>query len=125
MSLQQFMNALGQVESGNNYDAVGPYTGATYGHARGRWQIMEKIYPGWAREAGVDPNDMSPEAQDRVAAHKMQQYFNRYGSWELVAVAWFAGPGRADRAAREGVTSLKGIADVLGTDVPGYVSKVM
>jgi hypothetical protein len=123
--LPQFMHALGSVESGNRYTAVGPYTGSTYGRARGRYQIMETIYPGWAREAGVNPNDFSPEAQDRVASHKMRQYYNKYGSWELVAVAWFAGPGRANRAMERGVSSLAGIRDMLGTDVPKYVEKVM
>ena len=51
--LDSFMNSLGELESGNRWDAVGPYTGSTYGRARGRWQIMEKIYPAWAKEAGV------------------------------------------------------------------------
>lgn len=122
--LGKFMNALGQVESGNRYDAVGPNTGSTYGRARGRYQIMETIWPGWAREAGVDPNDTSPAAQDRVAAFKLSQYYNRYGSWDLVSVAWFAGPGRANKAMKAGVKSLKGIADITGTDVPKYVRLV-
>lgn len=122
--LERFMQAIGTVESGNRYDAVGPQT-ATYGRARGRFQIMEKIYGGWAREAGVDPNDMSPAAQDKVARHKMGEYFRRYGSWDLVAVAWFAGPGRADRAKKSGISSVGGIKDVLGTSVSQYASKVM
>lgn len=123
--LDAFMEALGEVESGNNWDAVGPYTGSTYGRARGRWQIMSAIYPAWAREAGVDPNDYSPAAQERVARHKMSQYYARYGSWDLVAVAWFAGPGRADRAKARGINAVGGIKDMLGTSVSSYVSKVV
>lgn len=122
--LEQFMQSLGQLESGNNYQAVGPQT-ASYGRARGRWQVMEKIYPAWAREAGVDPTDFSPAAQDRVVRKKMTDYYNRYGSWDLVAVAWFAGPGRADRAKKQGIASVGQIKDVLGTSVSKYVQKVM
>lgn len=123
--LDRFMWAIGQQESGGNYDAVGPYTGSTYGRAQGKYQIMETIYPAWAREAGVDPNDMSPAAQDRVASYKMRQYYQRYGSWDLVAIAWFAGPGRADTAAREGIDAVGGISDVLGTDVRTYVDTML
>lgn len=123
--LDAFMEALGYVESRNNYNAQGPYTGSTYGRAVGRYQIMEKIYGGWAREAGVDPNDRSPAAQDRVARHKMSEYYRRYGSWDLVAVAWFAGPGRADKAKKQGIASVGGIKDMLGTSVASYAEKVV
>lgn len=123
--LDSFMHSLGQLESGNNWDAVGPYTGSTYGRARGRWQIMEKIYPAWAREAGVNPGDWSPAAQERVARYKMSQHYATYGSWDLVAVAWFAGPGAANKAKAKGITSVGGRSDMLGTTVTKYVQKVM
>ena len=121
--LEAFMTSLGQLESGNNYNAKGPKH-HTYGTATGRFQIMSKIYGGWAREAGVDPGDWSPAAQDRVARYKMTQYYNRYGSWDLVAVAWFAGPARADKAKKSGINSVGGIKDSLGTSVSKYVDKV-
>lgn len=121
--LEAFMQSLGQLESQNNYGALGPKH-ATYGTATGRFQIMSKIYPGWAREAGVDPNDWSPAAQDRVARFKMSQYYARYGNWDLVAVAWFAGPGTADKAKKNGIGSVGGRSDSLGTSVSKYVQKV-
>lgn len=123
--IDQFMQSLGQLESGNNYNAVGPNTG-TYGRARGRWQIMEKIWPAWAREAGLRGASWAdPAAQDQVARYKMSQYYKRYGSWDLVAVAWFAGPGRADQAKKKGIQSVGGISDMLGTSVSSYVQKVV
>lgn len=121
--LEEFMRSLGQLESGNRYDIKGP-THSTYGTATGRFQIMSKIYPGWAREAGVNPNDWSPAAQDKVARHKMSEYYRRYGNWDLVAVAWFSGPARADKAKKQGISSVGGIKDSLGTSVSAYVSKV-
>ena len=124
--LDVFMRAIAQQESGGRWDAVGPYTGPTYGRAVGRWQIMEKIWPGWAAEAGIPGASWEdPAAQEHVARFKMTQYYRRYGSWPLVAIAWFAGPGRANTAAREGIDAVGGISDVLGTDVRTYVNTMM
>lgn len=124
--IDKFMQAIGTLESGNRYDAVGPNTGSTYGRARGKYQIMETIWPGWAREAGVPNADWrDPQAQEHVARYKMSQYFKRYGRWDLVAVAWFAGPGRANQAQKQGIQSVGGLSDVIGTSVAQYVDKTM
>lgn len=122
--LDLFMYALGYVESRNNYDAMGPKH-PEYGRARGRFQMMEAFYPAWAREAGVNPNDWSAAAQERVARHRMSNLYRKYGTWDLVAVAWFAGEGRANKAAKQGITSVGGIRDSLGTSVSDYVGKVV
>ena len=124
--LSKFMYAIGKLESGGNHNAVGPDTGSTYGRARGKYQIMETIWPGWAKEAGIPGADWrDPEAQERVARYKMSQYYQRFGRWDLVAVAWFAGPGRAAKAKREGIDSVGGLSDMLGTSVAKYVRKTM
>lgn len=124
--LDQFMAAIRQLESGGNYEAIGPYTGSTYGRARGAYQVMETIWPAWAKEAGIPGADWrNPDAQDRVARYKMRQYFERFGRWDLVAVAWFAGPGRAEQAARQGIQSVGELSDVIGTSVTQYVQKAM
>jgi hypothetical protein len=86
--LAAFMQALGATESGHNPNARNARTGAA-----GTFQILPSNYPSWAKEAGVDPGDRSAGAQHKVASFKMQQYFNQFGSWEAVAVAWYAGPG--------------------------------
>ncbi len=127
--LDRFMAAIRRRESGSfegNYTALGPYTGPRYGRARGAYQIMETIWPGWAASCGIPGADWrSQEAQDHVARCKMTQYFNRYGRWDLVSIAWFAGPGRADRAMREGSQSVDGITEpILGTSVGEYWKSV-
>ena len=38
-----------------------------------------------------------PKAQDDVARFMVQKYFDRYGSWDLVRIAWFGGPERAKK----------------------------
>lgn len=120
--ISALMHAISAIESGHNYNAVGPPT--KYGRARGRYQIMDEWFDQWAREAGVTgPYEWTdPDVQDQIARHKMTQYYNQFGgNPEAVAVAWFAGPNRAEDYVSG--QSLEQIADVLGTDVPTYVSK--
>lgn len=89
--VDQFMAVISGVESGGNYNAVNPDSGAS-----GRFQIMPSNWKPWATEAGLGPNaPRTPENQDRVARFKMQQYYNQFGNWGAVAVAWYAGPDDA------------------------------
>lgn len=91
MNLQQFMGRLGGTESGGNYNARNGRTGAA-----GKYQILPSNWPSWSREAGLGPNaPRTPANQEKVASFKMQQYFDQFGSWDAVAVAWYAGPSAA------------------------------
>ena len=83
---------IGGQESGGSYGAVNPLTGA-----RGKYQILPSNWPAWAAEAGLGPNAMmTPENQERVASFKYQQYLKEFkGNEQLVATAWYAGPGVA------------------------------
>lgn len=93
--LGRLMNAIRTKESSGNYNAVGIPT--KYGRARGAYQFLPSTYSNFARQIGVSPNDWSPAAQDRVARHAMQTYLNQYGDPLKVAVAWYAGPGTANK----------------------------
>ena len=68
-------------------------------YARGKYQIMGKHWPKWAKEAGLPENawdpdaGMSPTNQEYVATFKMNQYYNQFGGdWRKVAIAWYSGP---------------------------------
>lgn len=126
--LDTFMAAIRRLESGSyegNYGAIGPHTGRL-GRARGAYQIMEANWAGWAREAGLAGADWrNPQAQDAVARFKFLQYYQKYQDWGLVAIAWFAGPGRANEAQRRGVSSVSGVSDVTGTSVGKYVNLIV
>lgn len=123
-AIDRFMAAIRDLESNGNYHAVGVPTKG--GRALGAYQIMSQYWPGWAAEAGIPGADWrDPKAQDRVARYKMQRYFERYGRWDLVAIAWFAGPGRANTAANQGIESVSDLSDVLGTSVGTYVRRIM
>jgi hypothetical protein len=115
------MEKLGSFESSGNYSAVGPPTGVL-GNGLGRYQIMSSNWASWAREAGIPGADWrDPVAQDKVAAYKLTQYYNQFGSWDMVAVAWFAGPGNAAEAVSQGLDSVGRLRDILGTTVTKYV----
>lgn len=129
--LAAFMDAIAWIESeradpqpiGSGYGALGRVL-SDGSRARGRYQIRDIYWSAWATEAGIPGADWrDPAAQDRVAAHKMTQYWYRYRDWRLVAVAWFAGGSVADHAMRHGTIPggpLVGVSDA----VDDYVAKM-
>lgn len=124
--LGAFMEAIRGIESSGDYTATGPP--GSYGVARGAYQILDSNWGGWAAEAGVGgANWKDPAAQDTVAAYKMNQYYEKYGDWRLVAAAWFAGSGTADRLAANGINDTEALmrSDALGTTVGGYINKAV
>lgn len=112
-SFQKFMQAISSQESGNNYGARNSLSGAM-----GKYQIMPSnimgINSGWDKEAlGYDINIAqfmnSPEIQERIAQYKLQQYYTKYGP-AGAAIAWYAGPGAAQKYVSSGAASTRGEA---------------
>lgn len=89
--LDSFMRATRMQESGDRYD----WNLTSKSGARGAYQFMPGTWKEAARLAGISPNDHSPAAQDAAAKALMSKYYNDFGDWRLVAIAWHAGPGRA------------------------------
>lgn len=120
--LGAFMAAIRKQESSDNYGAIGPST--RYGRARGAYQILASNWDSWAAQAGLPGADWrDKDAQDRVATHQFTRLFQKYGRWDAVAVAWFAGEGRADRFIAD-PGSVAGISDG-GSTIANYVRKAM
>lgn len=95
-SFGSFLKAVSGQESGGNYSAQNPSTGAM-----GKYQIMPSnimgVGKGWDYEAlGRDINIGeflgSPQIQEAIAQHKLRSYYDKYGP-AGAAVAWYAGPG--------------------------------
>lgn len=112
-SFGKFMNAISSQESGNNYSARNSLSGAM-----GKYQIMPSnimgIGTGWDKEAlGYDINIAqfmnSPQIQEKIAQYKLQQYYNKYGP-AGAAIAWYAGPGAAQKYVSSGRASSRGEA---------------
>ena len=117
MDLDRYLGALGTIESGNNYSALGPDTGK--GRAYGRYQVMDFNIPVWTKEVLGSP--LTPDqflrdrnAQDAVARAKFGQYVEQYGNPYDAASVWFSGRPMAEAG---------GASDVTGTSVPQYVGR--
>lgn len=119
--LQIFMSKLRMVETGGCEDPYhtwsGDYNDDGSPNAYGAYQIQPGNWCAWAEEAyaagyplmpddGGYPTDgsrgysrfsWSPMNQDIVASYKMMEYFNEYGNWHDVAVAWNGGGGAVGR----------------------------
>jgi hypothetical protein len=90
-TVEQFMAAIASQESGGDPEIQNKRT-----NAHGYFQIMPSNWPKWSQEALGEIRERTPENQIRVAKFKMEQYFQALGSWEAVAIAWFAGPKAAN-----------------------------
>lgn len=87
--IDAFMNAIAGRESGGDYNARNASSGAS-----GKFQIMPSNWGPWAERAGLGRNaPRTPANQEIVAKHVMTEYYQRFGNWRDVAIAWFAGPG--------------------------------
>lgn len=115
---EQYRNAIGSVESGNDYSALGPETNSG-DRAYGRYQVMGNNIPEWTeKHLGVR---MTPDqflkdqaAQDKVFDAVTGGYHDKYGNLDDVTSSWFSGRPMA----RAGNAS-----DGYNT-VPQYVAKV-
>lgn len=124
MDLGQFMAGIRKAETGNmrgDYLQIGKMQNGYQG--RGAYNISPRNWTIWTQEAGIAGADWrSPQAQDLVAATKLSQFQSRYGSWDLAAVAWFAGPKSADSIAGQGYSGVDGIGH---RQIKAYTKGVM
>ena len=85
--LSRFKYAMGQVESGGNYYARNPYSGAY-----GKYQIMPSNWPSWAlRYIGNANARQTPANQETVASGKFRSLYKGLLSWRRVAYWWLTG----------------------------------
>jgi len=122
-SASKVAEAIGQYESGGNYQARGPVvqSGQYRGEkAMGKYQIMPGNLPSWSKAAlgrVVSEQEFmsSPQIQDAIAQYKMNELLKKYGTVEDVASVWFSGRPLAQAG---------NARDVIGTTVPKYVQNV-
>ena len=80
-TFDQLLQALGQVESTNDYGAIGPVT-RRGNRAYGRFQVMDFNVPSWTEQyygTRLTPQEFlaSPEAQDAVFRGRMGEYYGQ------------------------------------------------
>lgn len=93
-TFENFLRAIAQRESGGNYRARNPDSGAL-----GKYQIMPGNIPSWSKQIlgfSITPSQFyqSPKYQEQIAQGMLRNYYNKWGPGGA-AVAWYAGPGTA------------------------------
>jgi hypothetical protein len=135
--VDMYLKALLMRESTNNYEAkhkasvIEDYeTGKPIRvQALGGYGILDINFPIWAKQAGLKDFSMAdsdwkdPKAQDTIAKYKVQEYFNKFQSWDAVSVAWFAGENKAKELLRNGTIDYDK-ADSNGTTIKQYVDSM-
>ncbi len=92
--IDRFLYALGQVESGGNYTALNPTSGAY-----GKYQIMPANWPGWAlKYIGSSSAPQTPTNQEKVARGKVTDLWIWLDTWPNVAHWWLTGSGERNQA---------------------------
>lgn len=90
--LSRFMAAVGSVESGGDYYAVNPTSGAF-----GKYQIMPANWRAWAhRYLGNSKAKPTPRNQERVARAKIRDLHRWLRDWRVVAHWWLTGRAEHD-----------------------------
>ena len=133
-----YLEALKMQESSGNYQAqhkAEVITDIVTGkkirvQAIGAYGILDinwtgtKTQKSWAEQAGYSGADWhDPIAQDAVARYKVQEYFNKYGSWDAVSVAWFSGEGNANKLVKNGTIDYSA-SDSNGQTIENYVDEM-
>jgi len=136
--IDMYLEALKMQESSGNYQAqhkpeviTDIVTGKKIRvQAVGAYGILDinwngtKTQESWAEQAGYKGADWhDPKAQDAVARYKVQEYFNKYGSWDAVSVAWFAGAGKANELVNNGTINFD-LTDANGQSIKDYVDEM-
>ena len=120
--LQAFRLAIALTEGGGKID----YTQTNADGAVGAYQFLTKYWDWYSSNAGYPDADINdPRVQDAVARYWFNKNYNDLGSWELAAIAHFAGRTTAFEAKQNGIESVINIQDSTGTTIGDYVNKAM
>ena len=99
--LAKFLASMKDI-SGGRYGAQGDYENGV--RPFGAYGMLVEAWEAWSSAAGLGGMDKrDPAAQDAVAGYWAQKLFQRYGDWEMVAAAWFAGAKQTDQAVSSGL----------------------
>ena len=121
--LQAFRFGIALTEGGGKIDYE---QGNSESGAFGAYQFVPKWWDWYSTEAGYPGADIKdPAVQDAVAKYWFNEHYNDLGSWELAAVAHFAGRTTAFLAKENGFDSIKNLKDSTGTTIEQYVNKTM
>lgn len=116
-SLEAMRTAIRSLESNGNYTVASKKSSASgaYQYIDGTWAK----YGGYARA-----RDAPPDVQDKKFTEDMGRYLKQYnGNVKAAAIAWFQGPGVANKYIK-GDTSVLGKTDANGTTTSAYADRI-
>lgn len=124
-SIVALTKAIGHQESGGDYNKIGDN-----GHSVGAYQWnnptplqkgqIPKNFSSFASEVGDDPNDFSPENQDRVAYNTVKKWGSQGLTPAQIASKWNSGSPDTYKTAKPGYNAEQGV----NYDVKSYVDNV-
>jgi hypothetical protein len=110
IDIHTFMTGLACTESGGRFEALNSRT-----RAYGKYQIMPGNWRAWAkRYLGNRWAEPTPRNQEFVARMRIQDLYDKHGSWRSVASWWLTGNVHDDEALIKPGT-LRYIEKVMGT----------
>lgn len=94
-SLTAYASAIKKIESGGNYQALGPVT-KSGDRAYGAYQVMGNNIPSWTKQLlgyAVSTQDFlrDNQLQDRVFYQQFGKSLDRFGNFSDAAAVWFSG----------------------------------
>jgi hypothetical protein len=116
-NIKNLVSAIGKAETGKSSPEAYSQKGAS--GEFGRYQFMPDTWKQWAPESGVDVNDMSIEAQNKVAYNKIKSWKEQGLNPAQIASKWNSGNENAYKENHKGVNKF-GVA----YDTPAYTEKV-
>ncbi len=127
--IKNLVSAIGRAETGN--PSPDAYNAKGASGEFGRYQFLPDTWKMWAPESGVDVNDRSMAAQNKVAYNKVKQWKDQGLNPAQIASKWNSGDENAYMGTfKDGKPSsskaVGGTPNSQGVeyDVPGYAMKV-
>lgn len=110
LSWAAFLHGIQQIESGGNYNAVGPAT-RSGDRAYGKYQIMGSNIAPWGkqylgRNISITQYRNSPKLQEELAQAVLRSYYNKYGA-DGAAAKWFSGSANPNSNASDGYNTVR------------------
>ncbi len=121
--IEKLKPAIAKRESSGSGGYLALGTPTTKGdRAYGKYQVMGANIPTWTKEAtGVSTTSdeflNNPDLQEKVASHRMNELYKKYGNPEDVVSAWFTGgplKGNENKQDINGTKASDYVKDVLG-----------
>lgn len=116
-TIKNLVSAIGRAETGDPSQEA--YSAKGQSGEFGRYQFMPDTWKQWAPEFGVNVNDTSIEAQNKVAYNKVAQWKAQGLSPAQIASKWNSGDQNAYKTQTPGKN-----AQGVYYDTPGYTLKV-